>query len=442
MVHPYLKNRTLADDEIEYPRALEPALKRTKGVPIFQEQVMQIAMIAADFTPGEADALRRSMAAWKRRGGLGHYHQQLVGRMVDKGYDADFAERIFKQIEGFGEYGFPESHAAGFALLAYVSSWLKCHHPDAFLAALLNSQPMGFYAPAQLVRDARAHGVEVRPVDVTISGCESSLEAAPGTVAVVASDAGPLPLQRLPRHPVRLGLDRIPGLAAEAAERIGAARAQAPFLDAEDLARRASLNAHDLQCLAQADALRTLSGHRHEAAWSVAGIDTRPTPLLRDSRTAETALRLPAPAESEETLADYRALGLTLNRHPVALLRETLARFRVQPAVVLREYPNGRLARASGLVTHRQRPETAKGTMFVTIEDDTGTVNAIVWPSVVESQRQPLLAARLLTLYGRWQRQEGPEGDRDGAVMHLVVMKAIDHSELLQGLATRSRDFH
>jgi error-prone DNA polymerase len=442
MVHPYLKNRALKDEEIEYPRALEPALKRTKGVPIFQEQVMQIAMIAADFTPGEADALRRSMAAWKRRGGLGHYHQQLVGRMVDKGYDADFAERIFKQIEGFGEYGFPESHAAGFALLAYVSSWLKCHHPDAFLAALLNSQPMGFYAPAQLVRDARAHGVEVRPVDVTISGCESSLEAAPGTVATVTSEAGPLPLQRLPRHPVRLGLDRIAGLAAEAAERIVAARAQAPFLDAEDLARRASLNAHDLQCLAQADALRTLSGHRHEAAWSVAGIDTRPTALLRDSRLQEAALRLPAPAESEETLADYRALGLTLNRHPVALLRETLARFRVQPAVVLREYPNGRLARASGLVTHRQRPETAKGTMFVTIEDDTGTVNAIVWPSVVESQRQPLLAARLLTLYGRWQRQEGPEGDRDGAVMHLVVMKAIDHSELLQGLATRSRDFH
>ncbi len=440
MVHPYLKNRLLTDDEIDYPPALRPALQRTKGVPIFQEQVMQIAMIAADFTPGEADALRRSMAAWKRKGGLGHYHERLVGRMIDKGYDEAFAERIFKQIQGFGEYGFPESHAAGFALLAYVSSWIKCHHPDAFLAALLNSQPMGFYAPAQLVRDARAHGVEVRPVDVMVSACESTLE--PLEVGADAVEiTGPQALQRLPRHPVRLGLDRIAGLPAEAARRIVDARAQAVFTGVEDLTRRAALNARELQCLAQADALRALTGHRHQAAWSVAGIDTRPTALLRETRVVEPAVRLPAPAEAEETLADYRALGLTLNRHPVALLREALARFRVQPAAVLRSYPNGRLARASGLVTHRQRPETAKGTMFVTLEDDTGIVNAIVWPAVVESQRKPLLAAKLLTLFGRWQRQEGPDGEGDGAVMHLVVMKAIDHSELLQGLVSRSRDF-
>lgn len=386
---------------------------------------MQIAMIAADFTAGEADGLRRSMAAWKRKGGLGHYHEMLVGRMIEKGYDADFSERIFKQIQGFGEYGFPESHAAGFAQLAYASCWIKRHHPDAFLAALLNSQPMGFYAPAQLVRDARAHGVEVRPVDVTASAGQSTLE----------------PLAAGALKAVRLGFDRVAGLSADAAQRIVAARAQHAFTNAEDLTRRAVLDAHALQCLAQADALHALTGHRHQAAWAVAGIDTRPTPMLRETRVDELTVTLPAPAEAEETLADYRALGLTLNRHPLALLREQLAAFRVQPASVLRGYPNGRLARASGLVTHRQRPETAKGTMFVTLEDDTGTINAIVWPAVVDSQRKPLLAAKLLTLFGRWQRQEGPDGQAEGAVMHLVVMKAIDHSDLLHGLATRSRDF-
>ena len=263
-------------------------------------------------------------------------------------------------------------------------------------------------------------------MDVTVSDGQSTLEPLPAPSSLQA---------------VRLGLDRVTGLSADAGKRIVEARAQAGFTSAEDLTRRAALNAHELQCLAQADALRALTGHRHQAAWAVAGIDTRPTPMLRETRVDETAVSLPAPAEAEETLADYRALGLTLNRHPLALLREQLAQFRVQPAAVLRAYPNGRLARASGLVTHRQRPETAKGTMFVTLEDDTGTVNAIVWPAVVESQRKPLLAARLLTLFGRWQRQEGPEGQGEGAVMHLVVMKAIDHSELLQGLVSRSRDF-
>lgn len=383
---------------------------------------MQIAMIAADFTPGEADGLRRAMAAWKRKGGLGHYQERLVGRMIEKGYDPAFADSIFKQIQGFGEYGFPESHAAGFAQLAYASCWIKHHHPDAFLAALLNSQPMGFYAPAQLVRDARAHGVEVRPADVMASGCQSTLEP-----PALAGDL----------RAVRLGLDRIGGLSVDAAKRIVEAREAAAFSNAEDLTRRAALNARELQCLAQSDALHALTGHRHQAAWAVAGIDTRPTPMLRETRVDEGDVLLPAPAEAEETLADYRSLGLTLKRHPLALLREQLAPFKVQPASVLRGYPDGRLARASGLVTHRQRPETAKGTMFVTLEDDTGTVNAIVWPAVVETQRKPLLAARLLTLYGRWQRQ----GDGDAAVMHLVVMKAVDHSELLQGLVSRSRDF-
>jgi len=418
MIHPYLKNRTLPDDQIDCPIALRPALDRTKGVPIFQEQVMQIAMIAADFTPGEADQLRRAMAAWKRKGGLGPFHERLVGRMVAKGYELEYAERIFRQIQGFGEYGFPESHAAGFALLAYTSSWIKCHHPDAFLAALLNSQPMGFYAPAQLVRDAREHGVQVLPADVTRSDWGCMLEGEGEGEGL---------------RPVRLGLNRVSGLSEEAALRIVATRADGPFDGPEDLARRAALNAHELQSLAQADALHSLSGHRHQAAWAVAGIDTRPTALLRRTRVAEPALALPAPAEADETAADYRALGLTLKRHPLALLRPSLARFQVQTAAVLRGYPHGRLARASGLVTHRQRPQTAKGTLFVTLEDETGAVNVIVWPRVFEAQRQALLGARLLTVYGQWQRQ--------GEVMHLLAVKMIDHSALLGGLVSRSRDF-
>jgi error-prone DNA polymerase len=438
MVHPYLLNRALREDQIQYPsEEIKGALKRTLGVPIFQEQVMQIAINAADFTPGEADELRRSMAAWKRKGGLGHYYDRLVGRMVEKGYELEFAERIFKQIQGFGEYGFPESHAAGFALLAYVSCWIKKHHPDAFLAALLNSQPMGFYQPAQLVRDARANDVEVRPVDILVSEVQSTLEPRSEYDAVHSAHEPPPPLTGAPLHAVRLGLDCVGGLSSGAAQRIVSARAQGPFSTPEDLARRAALNAHDLQALAQADALRAITGHRHQAAWAVAGIDTRPTPMLRQTRVHEAAIALPAPAEAENTLADYRSLGLTLQRHPLALLRDELARFKVQPAAVLRSYPNGGLARASGLVTHRQRPETAKGTMFVTLEDDTGVVNAIVWPTVVASQRKPLLGARLLTLFGRWQRQ----GEGDDAVMHLVVMKAIDHSELLGGLVSRSRNF-
>lgn len=436
MVHPYLGNRALKKEDIHYPSpGIKAALERTLGVPIFQEQVMQIAINAADFTPGEADGLRRAMAAWKRKGGLSPYHEKLVGRMIKNGYEEEYAERIFKQIQGFGEYGFPESHAAGFAMLAYISSWIKCHHPDAFLAALLNSQPMGFYAPAQLVRDARDHGVEVLPVDVRTSDLQSTLVARSDASPACEDETDDQPADE--RRAVRLGLDRIGGLSADAAKRIVAARAHAPFVNAEDLTRRALLDHHDLQALAQADALVGFTGHRHQAAWAVAGIDTRPTEMLRATRVHEAPAQLAAPSEAEDTLSDYRALGLTLKRHPLALLRDELAAFKVQPASVLRTYPNGRLARASGLVTHRQRPETAKGTMFVTLEDETGPVNVIVWPKVVDSQRQPLLAARLLTVFGQWQRQ----GEGAQAVMHLVATKVLDHSSLLQGLVSRSRDF-
>jgi error-prone DNA polymerase len=420
MVHPYLRRRD-GIEPVDYPsEEVKQALSRTLGVPIFQEQVMQLAILAADFTPGEADALRRAMAAWKRKGGLGPFYDRLVGRMIEKGYQRDFAERIFKQIEGFGEYGFPESHAASFALLVYVSAWIKCHHPDAFLASILNSQPMGFYAPAQLVRDAREHGVTVLPVDVVVSEVETVLEGAAGTDCKA--------------WPVRMGLNRISGLAEEAARRIVAARTAAPFASAEDLARRASLDAHALGLLAHADALAPLTGHRHQAAWAAAGVDTRATPMLRDTRTHEAQAELAAPDIAETVLADYRATGLSLAQHPVALLREQLAAHRVQPAKVLNSYPHGRLARASGIVTHRQRPETAKGVVFVTLEDETGAVNVIVWPAVAEAQRKPLLASTLLTVYGIWQRE--------GEVRHLVARRLVDHSELLQGLSTKSRNFH
>ena len=311
MVHPYLKQPRAAPKPIDYPSdELKPALKRTLGVPIFQEQVMQIAMLAADFTPGEADQLRRAMAAWKRKGGLGPFHERLVGRMVEKGYERDYAERIFKQIEGFGEYGFPESHAASFALLVYVSGWIKCHHPDAFLAALLNSQPMGFYAPAQLVRDAREHGVEVRPVDVRVQRLgQATLEGGGSRGAAGA--------------PVRLGLNRIGGLAAR-----GGASASSPRARRRAVRQRRRPGAPrrrstrgQLALLAQADALAGLSGHRHQAAWAVAGVDTRPTPLLREHAHARGRGRAGRADEAEDMLADYRALGLTLKRHPLALLR-------------------------------------------------------------------------------------------------------------------------
>ncbi len=416
MVHPYLRRRC-GDEPVDYPSdEVRQALQRTLGVPIFQEQVMQLAILAADFTPGEADQLRRAMAAWKRKGGLGPFHDRLVGRMVAKGYTPDYAERIFKQIQGFGEYGFPESHAASFALLVYISAWLKRHHPDAFLAALLNSQPMGFYAPAQLVRDAREHGVTVLPVDVSCSRWTTELEG----------DAQPL-------RAVRLGLSRISGLAEDAALRVVAAHAEAPFASPEDLARRAQLDAHQLELLAQADALKPIAGHRHQAAWAVAGVDTRATPMLRHTRTHEADAVLLAPDAADNLLADYRSTGLSLTAHPLALLREQLAAFKVQTAAVLRGYPDGRLARASGLVTHRQRPETAKGVVFVTLEDETGSVNVIVWPQLVQAQRRPLLASTLLTVYGIWQTQ--------GEVRHLVARHLVDHSALLQGLASKSRNF-
>ncbi len=433
MVHPYLKRRE-KKEEVKYPKdEVKPALERTLGVPIFQEQVMQLAIVAADFTPGEADALRRGMAAWKRKGGLGPFEEKLKSRMVAKGYEQDYADAIFRQIQGFGEYGFPESHAASFALLVYASAWIKRRHPDAFLAALLNSLPMGFYAAPQLVRDALEHGVAVRPVDVTISDWESTLEPQAPHEVVPACSQRFIPSWQCA---VRLGLGRVNGLGADHGERIMKARAEAPFVDVEDLTRRAGLDDKALQSLAASDALSGLAGERRAAIWAVAGVDTRVTPLLKATRTTEDGDAAFEPLTlGDAVFADYRSLGLSLKGHPLALLRPFLAPFKVEQAARLNaDYRPGQLARASGLVTHRQQPGTAKGVVFVTLEDETGAVNVIVWPAVAAAQRRPLLAASLLTVYGVWQR----EGD----VRHLVAKTLVDHSGMLQGLVTRSRDFH
>jgi len=415
MVHPYLQRR-MGKVKVDYPPGLEKALGRTLGVPIFQEQVMQVVIDAAGFTPGEADQLRRSMAAWKRKGGLEKYQDRIVTGMVDRGYDKDFALQICQQIQGFGEYGFPESHAASFAWLTYVSSWIKCHEPAAFLCALLNSQPMGFYSPSQLVQDAKRHGIEVRPVDITCSGWESSLEEREG-------EAQPA---------VRLGMALLRGMRSEAALRIEETRAIRPFASVTELARRADLDRHDLQVLAGGNALRSLAGNRRQALWDAAGA-VPDKDLLRPTEMEEEIPQLVPPTEGEEILGDYRSQGLTLGRHPLALLRPALLAKRFLPAEVLNTFSNNQLARGAGIVTGRQRPGTAKGVLFVTIEDETGYVNVIVWPDLVEKYRREVLGSSLLGVYGVWQQE--------GIVRHLVARRLVDLSHLLGRLPTASRDF-
>ena len=460
MVHPYLKRRN-GTEPVTYPSAaVEAVLKRTLGIPIFQEQVMQLAVVAAGFTPGEADQLRRSMAAWKRKGGLEHLQEKLINGMLARGYRREFAEGIYRQILGFGAYGFPESHSVSFALLAYVSAWLKHHEPAAFLVAILNSQPMGFYAPSQLVQDARRHGVEVRPADVLASGWDCALESVaagmpphanadgPTMVAdsAASSDAGsgagsaapPATVvttasRPLMQPPVRLGLRLVHGLSQAAAERIVAICRGQPPASVAELAHRAELNRHDLKSLAAAGALASLAGHRRRAWWAVAGVETLDN-LLRDAPVDETPLALPAPGESDDLLADYASLGLTLGRHPLALLRPRLGRMGFVTAEATRAFNGGKYTRAAGLVTGRQRPGTASGVVFVTLEDETGSVNVIVWRDLADSQRRELLKSRLMGVEGMLER----EGD----VTHLIARRLFDHSALLGRLKTRSRDFH
>ncbi len=436
MVHPYLKARANPDAVVYPSPSLKEALKRTLGVPIFQEQVMQIAMLAAGFSAGEADSLRRSMAAWKRKGGVHKFYQRMVSGMLERGYTLEFAQGIFKQIEGFGEYGFPESHAASFALLVYVSCWLKKHEPACFLTALLNSQPLGFYSPSQLVQDAQRHGVQVRAVDVMCSEwdctleAESSLRAQRGNPSL-ASDA----------LAVRLGLRMVAGLSAAAAQRIVDARQQLPFSSTEDLGLRAALDQGELKALSAADALAALSGHRRQQVWDASALKVAP-PLLRNIPVAEDFLELPAAPEGEEIVFDYASTGLSLRRHPLALLRESLNKKRLLTAQALRDRANGALVRACGIVTVRQQPQTAHGVTFVTLEDETGSVNVIVWKALRERQRQELIHAKLLAVYGVWQRDTSSPQGSGAQVCHLIAKRLVDLTPLLGRLATASRDFH
>ena len=423
MVHPYLRRRQ-GIEPVSYPsEAVKSVLERTLGVPIFQEQVMQLAVVAAGFTPGEADHLRRSMAAWRRKGGLEHFEQRLVDGMAARGYAEAFARQIYQQILGFGEYGFPESHSASFALLVYISAWLKHYEPAAFTGALLNSLPMGFYAPSQLVQDARRHGVDVRPPDVTVSDWDCALESAEPEIAESKTAAPAL----------RLGLRLVAGLSEAGAQRIIAARRTAPFANVADLAHRAGLDRRDLARLAESDALKALAGHRHDAAWDVAGVERLP-PLMAGSTFAEADPELSPPTEGEDIVADYRALSLTLRRHPLALLRGKLRERRLATAADIAQTPHGRIVRTAGIVIGRQRPDTTSGVVFVTLEDETGATNVIVWRDLGDRQRRELLGAKLLAVFGKVERE--------GQVVHVLAGRLADLSPMLGNLETHSRDFH
>ena len=417
MVHPYLRRRR-NEEKVDYPSpALKKVLERTLGVPLFQEQVMEIAIVAAGYTAGEADELRRSMAAWKRRGGLEPHREKLTQGMLERGYTREFAERIFEQIKGFGEYGFPESHSASFALLSYASSWLKCHEPAAFTCALINSWPMGFYSPDQLLQDARRHGVETFPVDVRYSEWDCSLE--PGR----SGELG-----------IRLGMRMIRGFRQADAQRLVIARQQQIFKDIDGFARRSALDKRALELLADTGALRGLAGNRHHARWAVAGVQ-EPLPLFAEvAESAEQQVTLPMPSVAQDLRADYALVGTTLGPHPLRLLRSTLAARGCRSSKQMKSMSNGKQVRVAGLVTGRQRPGTASGVTFVTLEDEFGMINVVVWRSLAEQQRKELVYSQLLQVQGKLETREG--------VHHLIASRLTDLTPMLEGLDTRSRDFH
>ena len=415
MVHPYLRRRN-GEEAVDYPsEEVKGVLQRTLGVPIFQEQVMALAVVAAGFTPGEADRLRRAMAAWKRRGGLGPFEGKLIDGMRRRGYSEDFARQIFRQIEGFGEYGFPESHSASFALLVYVSCWLKCHTPAAFTCALLNSQPMGFYSASQLVQDLRRHGVEVRGVDINRSDWDCSLEpGADGTAAL------------------RLGFRMVKGLPESAGRAIAESRGTQAYESTQQLLERAGLGRRELEALASAGALKALEGHRHQARWAVAGVE-KPGGLFASLDRFEATPLLRRPTEGQNIVADYKNIGLTLERHPMYLVRHRLDRYRYVQAERLRDMATGQAVSVAGLVITKQRPGTASGVTFVTLEDETGHVNVVVWKHVAERDRAALLNARLLGVRGELQIETN--------VIHVIARKLIDHTPMLGDLEVKSRDF-
>ncbi|WP_312521759.1 error-prone DNA polymerase [Stutzerimonas nitrititolerans] len=415
MVHPYLRRRN-GEEPVDYPsEELKPVFERTLGVPLFQEQVMELAVVAAEYTPGEADQLRRSMAAWKRHGGLEPHRQRLTERMLERGYTPEFTARIFEQIKGFGSYGFPESHAASFALLTYASCWLKCHEPAAFACSLINSWPMGFYSPDQILQDARRHGIETRPVDVNHSDWDCTLEP----------NGGEQPA-------IRMGLRMIRGFRQEAAESIERARCQQPFDDVADLCLRAGLDQRARAQLADAGALHGLAGDRHRARWAVAGVEGQ-LPLFAGQTTRELPVSLPRPTVGEDLHTDYDTLGTTLGPHPLKLLRAQLRGKRCRSSRELRGIEHGRNVSVAGLVVGRQKPGTASGVIFLTLEDEFGMVNVVVWKDLGERQRRVLVDSQLLRIDGRLEMQHD--------VVHLIAGRLTDYTPLLAGLDVRSRDF-
>jgi error-prone DNA polymerase len=410
MVHPYLKRRE-GKETVEYPSpALETVLRKTLGVPLFQEQAMQVAILGAGFTPGEADELRRAMATFKLTGGVGRFHEKLVAGMRERGIDPIFAERLVKQIEGFGSYGFPESHAASFAKIAYASSWMKCHHPDVFCAALLNAQPMGFYAPAQIVRDARAHGVEVRPVCVLESEWDTTLLAAAG---------------RSRGLPLRLGLRIVSGLSGEDAGRILTARAARPFTSVEDLWRRSGVPLATLEKLARADAFAGMGLDRRQALWAIRGLGEAPLPLLAGIERREEPVTLARLTEGREVVEDYRATQLSLRAHPLVFLRPTLAERRIVRCEELSRM-DGKHVEVAGIILVRQRPGSAKGVLFITIEDETGVANGILWPDRFEAQRRTVMSSAMVSLKGRVQVESN--------VTHVIVDRVTDMTAMLRSV--------
>ncbi|WP_175648942.1 error-prone DNA polymerase [Pseudomonas sp. C9] len=416
MVHPYLRRRNKEEPESYPSEELKEVLKRTLGVPLFQEQVMQIAIVAADYSPGEADQLRRSMAAWKRHGGLEPHKDRLAAGMKKNGYTAEFAAQIFEQIKGFGSYGFPESHAASFALLTYASCWLKCHEPAAFACALINSWPMGFYSPDQILQDARRHHLQIRPVDVRASDWDCSLEPIIGA-----------------QPAIRMGLRMIKGFREDDAQRIEVARSRGLFVDIADLGQRARLDARAQEQLADAGALRGLAGDRHRARWEVAGVQKQLGLFAGLPSQEEDAVALPKPTVGEDLQADYASVGTTLGPHPLALLRGELKARRCRSSQELMAVEHGRPVSIAGLVTGRQRPGTASGVTFVTLEDEFGNVNVVVWRDLAERQRQVLVGSQLLKVDGRWEKE--------GEVRHLIAGRLSDLSALLDGITVHSRDF-
>ena len=416
MVHPYLRRRN-GEEKVKYPsEELIPVFERTLGVPLFQEQVMELAIVAAEYTPGEADELRRSMAAWKRHGGLEPHRQRLTERMLAKGYEANFIARIFEQIKGFGSYGFPESHAASFALLTYASCWLKCHEPAAYACALINSWPMGFYNPDQILQDARRHGLEIRPTDVRHSDWDCSLEP-------TANE----------QPAIRLGLRMMRGFREEDARRIETARQVRSFTDVSDLCLRAGLDARAREQLADAGALHGLAGHRHRARWAVAGFEPQLPLFVGQTTQPEAPASLPLPTVGEDLLTDYATLGTTLGPHPLALLRDRLRSRRCRSSRELAEMEHGRMVSVAGLVIGRQRPQTASGVIFVTLEDEFGMINVVVWRDLAERQRRVLIQSQLLRIDGHLESASG--------VRHVIAGRLSDLTPLLTGLDVRSRDF-